>query len=1254
MVGRGRANFMAAVKARGGGGGKGRGRGGGGGGKRGGRGGGGGGGKATWGNPKWRAQKLAEMKENGGGGGKPRQVLDPAAFMHKLMSFKSSPPEEMEWHIKENYGRDGFSEISEMAENIGLFCKSYGKGTSSVIVVSKAPLPNYRHEFDNNQEEHTVDISGVQEAIVLDTLDTIAALRERTVAAPAGMNGHGGGHRPAKAPRRSDGAGIRRNKRVDEELQRRQMEQSKSPEAKRMSTFRQKLPAFNKKEAVLAAVASSQVLVISGETGCGKTTQVPQFVLEEAIANGEGSACNILCTQPRRISAISVADRVANERGERLGASVGYQIRLEAKRSRDTRLLFCTTGVLLRRLVNEPDLDGVSHVVVDEIHERGMNEDFLLIILRDLLPRRPDLRVILMSATLNAELFSSYFGGAPVLHIPGFTYPVEQIFLEDFLERSQYRVTVPQSGGGYGGGGYGGRGRGGGRGPGGSGQAGKKGDLVHSPHKFTQYSPQTQRSLETWAENCAKDNKPDVALVEGVVEYICRYEEEGAILVFLTGWDDIQKLNDAFSANPLLRDKSQYRILPLHGSMATTNQQQIFERPPKGVRKIVIATNIAETSITIDDIVFVVDGGKAKEKTYDAVNKLSCLLPTWVSRASARQRKGRAGRVRPGKAFHLYTREFYEEQMIEYQLPEMLRTPLEELCLEIKSLSLGNIEAFLSKALEPPDLLAIMNAVELLEVIGAMTRDETLTPLGMHLSALPVDPRIGKMIIMGAIFGCLDPILTIAAGLAYRDPFVMPLEKKELADEVKRRFAGGTQSDHIAILRAFEGYKHAYGNGGYRAMQDYCWHNFLSKNTLEMIEDMRHQFVDVLDESGFLATGHGMVENGEGGYGGGRGGGGGGSFRSSHRMKAEALRAMSVNGDNLSLVKAVVCAGTFPNLASVQQKKKRAAFRTPEDGKVDLHPSSVNAVESHFGENDWMAYSDKVRTHARTRLSHAPADRWIDRCICSCARHISNLTFPPWFIPTHARVASWPGLAWVYVPFLSFLLLSFSYASFLLQVKSTGIFVRASTAIPTMALLLFGGEVETKGGSSGGRGGGGFGGASRSKGTSLVTMLGGYVRVRGPAAILTLREGLEVLLQLKFQNPAGFDIMQEGGEIVEAVIALLDEGMAREIAAMRQARPPPSHREPPPPSPHELPPSIANLRPKTVTVPAPSFHAGGGGGGKQPAIPREGSSNGGGTKVVSVVRKQRKGGGAKGGGGGRRRGGGGPSKGGVPDSWENM
>jgi ATP-dependent RNA helicase DHX36 len=183
-----------------------------------------------------------------------------------------------------------------------------------------------------------------------------------------------------------------------------------------------------------------QVLVISGETGCGKTTQLPQFILEEEIDNLRGADCSIICTQPRRISAISVAARVASERGEELGETVGYQIRLESKRSAQTRLLFCTTGVLLRRLVQEPDLVGVSHLLVDEIHERGMNEDFLIIILRDLLPRRPDLRLVLMSATINAELFSKYFGDAPIMHIPGFTFPVTEFFLEDVLEKTRYKI----------------------------------------------------------------------------------------------------------------------------------------------------------------------------------------------------------------------------------------------------------------------------------------------------------------------------------------------------------------------------------------------------------------------------------------------------------------------------------------------------------------------------------------------------------------------------------------------------------------------------------------------------------------------------------------------------------------------------------------------------------------------------------------------------------------------------------------------
>ncbi|KAJ1491956.1 P-loop containing nucleoside triphosphate hydrolase protein [Baffinella frigidus] len=207
-----------------------------------------------------------------------------------------------------------------------------------------------------------------------------------------------------------------------------------------MVAARHRLPAFTMQEELLRKLASARVLVVSGETGCGKTTQVPQFILDAADLAGQGDACSIVCTQPRRISAISVSERVASERCEPVGSTVGYQIRLESRRSDATRLLFCTTGVLLRRLVADPALKGVSHVIVDEIHERGINEDFLLIILKDLLAASPNLRLILMSATLKAEQFAAYFGGCPVAHIPGFTHPVEDVFLEDVLPKIGYRM----------------------------------------------------------------------------------------------------------------------------------------------------------------------------------------------------------------------------------------------------------------------------------------------------------------------------------------------------------------------------------------------------------------------------------------------------------------------------------------------------------------------------------------------------------------------------------------------------------------------------------------------------------------------------------------------------------------------------------------------------------------------------------------------------------------------------------------------
>ncbi|XP_030925913.1 DExH-box ATP-dependent RNA helicase DExH1 isoform X2 [Quercus lobata] len=699
------------------------------------------------------------------------------------------------------------------------------------------------------------------------------------------------------------------------ELKQRQEKMKVSDSSRAMRSFRERLPAFKVKSEFLKAVAENQVLVVSGETGCGKTTQLPQFILENEISCLRGADCSIMCTQPRRISAISVAARIASERGESLGETVGYQIRLEAKRSAQTRLLFCTTGVLLQQLVQDPKLAGVSHLLVDEIHERGMNEDFLLIILCDLLPRRPDLRLILMSATINADLFSKYFGNAPTVHIPGLTFPVAESFLEDVLEKTRYNIKSEFDN-------FDGNSR----------RRRRQQDSKKDPltelfedadidSQYKNYSVSTRKSLEAWS-----GSQLDLGLVEATIEYICRHEGDGAILVFLTGWDDISKLLDKVKANNFLGDPSKFLVLPLHGSMPTINQREIFDRPPPNKRKVVLATNIAESSITIDDVVYVIDCGKAKETSYDALNKLACLLPSWISKASAHQRRGRAGRVQPGVCYRLYPKMIHDA-MLQYQLPEILRTPLQELCLHIKSLQLGTIGSFLAKALQPPDALAVQNAIELLKTIGALDDMEELTPLGRHLCTLPLDPNIGKMLLMGSIFQCLNPALTIAAALAHRDPFVLPINRKEEADEAKRSFAGDSCSDHIALLKAFEGWKDAKRNGKERA---FCWDNFLSPVTLQMMDDMRMQFVDLLSGIGFVD-------------------------------KPRGANAYNQYSHDLEMVSAILCAGLYPNVVQCKTRGKRTAFYTKEVGKVDIHPASVNAGV-HLFPLPYMVYSEKVKT----------------------------------------------------------------------------------------------------------------------------------------------------------------------------------------------------------------------------------------------------------------------------------------------------
>ncbi|KAA8518450.1 hypothetical protein F0562_015924 [Nyssa sinensis] len=847
-----------------------------GGGRRGGGGGGRGRGEQRWWDPAWRAERLRQQAAE-------MEVLDENEWWGKMEQMKRGGEQEMV--IKRNYSREDQHTLSDMAYQLGLYFHAYNKGKT--LVVSKVPLPNYRADLDDRHgsTQKEIQMSTETERRVGNLLNS----SQGTVSANNSPSTSSQGIRQSSC-------GVDSTKPVSMleidtakeelsiELKQRQERMKASDSVKAMQSFREKLPAFNVKSEFLKAVATNQVLVVSGETGCGKTTQLPQFILEEEINSLRGANCSIICTQPRRISAISVAARISSERGESLGETVGYQIRLESKRSAQTRLLFCTTGVLLRRLVEDPNLTGVSHLLVDEIHERGMNEDFLLIILRDLLPQRPDIRLILMSATINADLFSKYFGNAPTIHIPGLTFPVAELFLEDVLEKIRYSIKgeFDNSHGNS-------RRRR-------RQQESKKDPLtelfedVDIDSHYRNYSASTRQSLEAWS-----GSQLDLGLVEATIEYICRHEASFLSFRFMV------------------------QCLPV-------NQREIFDRPPLNVRKIVLATNIAESSITIDDVVYVIDCGKAKETSYDALNKLACLLPSWISKASAHQRRGRAGRVRPGFCYRLYPK-MVNDAMPQYQLPEILRTPLQELCLHIKSLQLGAIESFLAKALQPPDLLSVQNAIELLKTIGALDDTEELTPLGRHLCTLPLDPNIGKMLLMGSVFQCLNPALTIASALAHRDPFVLPINRKEEADAAKKSFAGDSCSDHIALLKAFDSWKDAKRYGKERA---FCWENFLSPVTLQMMEDMRNQFLDLLSDIGFVD-------------------------------KSRGANAHNQYSGDLEMVCAILCAGLYPNVVQCKRQGKRMALYTKEVGKVDIHPASVNAGV-HLFPLPYMVYSEKVKT----------------------------------------------------------------------------------------------------------------------------------------------------------------------------------------------------------------------------------------------------------------------------------------------------
>ncbi|XP_077673453.1 3'-5' RNA helicase YTHDC2 isoform X3 [Eretmochelys imbricata] len=876
--------------------------------------------------------------------------------------------------------------IHRMSQSLGLISKSKGKGANRYLTIKKK---------DGSELAHTVMAC----SLTLNTKHAIRSLiqrfpvtnKERTELLPKTERGN------VFAVEAENREMSKTSGRLNNGIPQIPVKRGESE----FDSFRQSLPVFEKHEEIVRIIKENKVVLIVGETGSGKTTQIPQFLLDDCYKNG--IPCRIFCTQPRRLAAIAVAERVAAERREKIGQTIGYQIRLESRVSPKTLLTFCTNGVLLRTLMaGDSTLSTVTHVIVDEVHERDRFSDFLLTKLRDILQKQTTLKLILSSAALDVNLFIRYFGSCPVIHIQGRPYEVKEMFLEDILRstgytnkemvkykkekqreekqqttltewysaqdntskpESQRQRSVPSVAEEYD-------------------LLDDGGDTVFSQltekdvnclepwlikemdsclsdiwlHKdvdafaqvfhliLTENVSVDYRHSETsatalmiasgrgflsqveqligmganvhskssngwmaldWAKHFGQteivdllesysaslefgnldesslvqanggdlsaedrellkayhhsfdDEKVDLDLIMHLLYNICHSCDAGAVLIFLPGYDEIVGLRDRilFDDKRFADNAHRYQVFMLHSNMQTSDQKKVLKTPPPGIRKIILSTNIAETSITVNDVVFVIDSGKMKEKSFDALNCVTMLKMVWISKASAIQRKGRAGRCRPGICFRLFSRLRFQN-MLEFQTPELLRMPLQELCLHTKLLAPINcpIADFLMKAPDPPPSLIVRNAVQMLKA-----------------------------------------------------------------------------------------WQKARSDGWERA---FCEKNFLSQATMEIIIGMRTQLLGQLRASGFVRA---------------RGGG--------------DIRDVNTNSENWAVVKGALVAGMYPNLVHVD--RENLVLTGPKEKRVRFHPTSVlsqpqykkippangQAAAIQALPTDWLIYDEMTRAH---------------------------------------------------------------------------------------------------------------------------------------------------------------------------------------------------------------------------------------------------------------------------------------------------
>ncbi|CAI6243729.1 unnamed protein product [Periconia digitata] len=614
---------------------------------------------------------------------------------------------------------------------------------------------------------------------------------------------------------------------------------------------RRELPVNTQRDEFLDLYQKHQILVFVGETGSGKTTQIPQYVLYDDLPQQNGKM--VACTQPRRVAAMSVAQRVAEEMDVELGGQVGYSIRFEDKTSQDTILKYMTDGMLLREAMNDHNLSRYSTIILDEAHERTLATDILMGLLKEVVGRRPDLKLIIMSATLDALKFQKYFNDAPLLAVPGRTHPVE-IFYTPAAER----------------------------------------DYVEA-------------ALRT-------------------VLQIHATEDEGDILLFLTGEEEIEdacrKIN--LEAQDLIREDAAGPLVvyPLYGSLPPAQQQKIFSPAPPPTkpggrpgRKVIVSTNIAETSLTIDGIVYVVDPGFSKQKVYNPRIRVESLLVSPISKASAQQRAGRAGRTRPGKCFRLYTEKSFKEELIDQSYPEVLRSNLSSTVLELKKLGVDDLVHF--DLMDPPAPETLMRALEELNYLACLDDEGELTVLGKLASGFPLDPALAVMLITSPEFYCSNEILSLTALLSVPQVFVRPANNRKRADEMKELFTH-PDGDHLTMLNVYHAFKSEQAQEN---PKQWCHDHFLSFRALQQADNVRLQLKRI--------------------------------------MEREELELMSTPFENKKYyenIRRALVAGFFMQVAK-REGSGKTYMTVKDDQSVLLHPSTVLAQS-----DEWVVYNEFVLT----------------------------------------------------------------------------------------------------------------------------------------------------------------------------------------------------------------------------------------------------------------------------------------------------